>query len=181
MMDRDITICIKVNETTIYEFLGRVNEQVMIDSANYIETLLIANGANRDKIQNVYELFVETVQNILNYSYNSIFLRNNKKEVLCNFSLSYVTQDNTYILESCNLVKEHQKQTILEKIESIKDLDEKALRQLIRKKSRSREDNHDRGAGLGYIVMARKSRLPIEVLFLPYRDGILQYKQRLFI
>lgn len=180
-MYSDITICIKVNDNTVYEFSGRVDEEVMIRSASNIESLLIANGANREKIQNVFELFIETIQNMLSYAYNSICVEDNRKEVFCNFSLSYLTEDDTYILESCNLIKERQKETIIEKIDFLKDLDDKALRKLIRSKSRSREDNHDRGAGLGYIIMTRKSSLPIEVLFLPYGEGILKYKQRLFI
>jgi hypothetical protein len=162
----------------IYEFSGRVDEQVMINGANHIEKLLIANGANKDKIQNVFELFIETIQNILNYSYNSIKVKDNKKEVFCNFSLFYLTEKDTYILESCNLIKESQKEIIKHKMELIKDLDEKALRKLIRQKSRSKEDNHDKGAGLGYMIMARKSSSPIEILFLPYSEGILQLMLR---
>jgi len=180
-MYRNVKICIKIDDNMIYEFSGRVDEQVMINGANHIEKLLIANGANKDKIQNVFELFIETIQNILNYSYNSIKVKDNKKEVFCNFSLFYLTEKDTYILESCNLIKESQKEIIKHKMELIKDLDEKALRKLIRQKSRSKEDNHDKGAGLGYMIMARKSSSPIEILFLPYSEGILQYKQRLTI
>lgn len=180
-MYREVKICIKIDNNTIYEFSGRVDEQVMIRGANHIEKLLIANGANKDKVQNVFELFIETVQNILNYSYNSVRLKDNKKAVFCNFSLFYLTESNTYVLESCNLIDTYQKEIIEQKTKVLKDLDDKALRKLIRQKSRSKEDNHDRGAGLGYMIMARKSSSPIEILFLPYSEGILQYKQRLTI
>jgi len=179
-MDRTVKICIKIDDNIIYEFAGRVNEKIMITSANDIERLLIENGAKKDKIQNVFELFIETLQNILNYSYN-VKQKSNKKEVFCNFSLLYVTEDDTYILESCNLIEETQKEIIEFKIKSLENLDDRALRRLIRKKSRSREDSHDRGAGLGYIMMTRKSSLPIKVRFTPYEEGILQYKQKLVI
>lgn len=179
-MGDTVKICIQIDGETIYEFAGKVNEEVMISGANQIEKLLTKNGATKNKIQNVFELFVETVQNILNYSSNAQ-LNCNKKEVVCNFSLSYSTEGDNYILESCNLIKEAQKEIIEYKIESLKNLDDKELRKLIRKKSRSREDSHDKGAGLGYLMMARKSSLPIETLFFPYEEGILQYKQRLVI
>jgi hypothetical protein len=179
-MDEIVKICIRINGDSIYEFSGNVNEKVMIKGANYIEKLLVENGATHDKIQNVFELFVETIQNILNYSYN-VELIANKKEVFCNFSLLYSTEDDTYILESCNLIEESQKEIIEQKIESLKGLSDKELRKLIRQKSRSREDRHDKGAGLGYIMMTRKSSSPIDILFFPYSVGILQYKQRLVI
>jgi len=179
-MDRDVKICIKIDGIIIYEFSGRVNEKIMISSANNIERLLMEKGAKKEKVQNVFELFIETVQNILNYSYN-VKLNSNKKEVFCNFSLLYSTRDDIYILESCNLIEEAQKEVIEFKLKSLENLDDKALRRLIRKKSRSREDRHDRGAGLGYIMMTRKSSLPISVYFTPYREGILKYKQKLVI
>ena len=180
IMSRDVKICVKIDDHIIYEFSGKVNEKIMINSANNIERLLIENGAKKDKIQNVFELFIETVQNILNYSYN-VKLNSNKKEVFCNFSLLYSTEDDTYTLESCNFIKEHQKEIIEFKIGSLENLDDRALRKLIRKKSRSREDSHDNGAGLGYIMMAMKSSLPIKVQFSPYGEGVLKYKQKLVI
>ena len=179
-MDRDVKICIKIDGIIIYEFSGRVNEKIMISSDNNIERLLMEKGAKKEKVQNVFELFIETVQNILNYSYN-VKLNSNKKEVFCNFSLLYSTRDDIYILESCNLIEEAQKEVIEFKLKSLENLDDKALRRLIRKKSRSREDRHDRGAGLGYIMMTSKSSLPISVYFTPYREGILKYKQKLVI
>lgn len=179
-MDREVKICIKIDDKVIYEFSGRVNEKIMISSANSIERLLIKNGAKKEKVQNVFEVFIETIQNILNYSYD-VKYNSDKKEVFCNFSLQYSTEDNTYILESCNLIEKTQKEIIEFKIKSLENLDDKGLRKLIRKKSRSREDSHDKGAGLGYIMMTRKSSLPIKVLFSPYEEGILQYKQKLVI
>jgi len=180
-MNTDLSICIHIDDKTIYKFSGRIDEQTMVQCANHIESLLINNGAKIDKIQNVFELFVETMQNMLNYAYNSRQLDNNKKEVSCNFSLSYFTEKNLYILNSCNLIQRTQKEVIEHKLESIKNLDDASLRKLIRQKSRSKEDNHDNGAGLGYIIMARKSTAPIEIEFVPYQKDILTYRQKLTI
>lgn len=153
----------------------------MIESANHIEQILIQNGAKLDKIQNVFELFIETVQNMLSYAYDSVELHNHKREVICHFSLAYFTEDNNYILESCNLVNMDQKEVIEQKITALRDLDDTALRKLIRQKSRTKEDCHERGAGLGYILMTRRSSSPIEIAFVPYQQGVLEYRQRLTI
>jgi hypothetical protein len=180
-MKNDLKICVQINNNTIYQFSGKIDEQLMIISANEIEKLLLDNGVAKDKIKNVFELFVETIQNILSYSYYSVSSKNYKEEIVCNFSLFYFTKDNTYILESCNLIMEKQKKVIEQKLEAIKNLDSVALRKMIRQKSRTREDSHAKGAGLGYMIMTRKSSAPIEVKFIPYKEGILKYQQRLFI
>ncbi|CAA6811363.1 MAG: Unknown protein [uncultured Sulfurovum sp.] len=183
-MKKNLKICIRVDDNVIYEFSGKITKSMMIEAANDIEKLLLKKCLNKDKIKNVFELFVETAQNILNYAYRDNTIDENDEEyrTLCNYSLYCFTSDDTYILESCNLIEEDKKEIIREKLEAIKDLDHKALRKLVRKKSRSAEDRHENGAGLGYIMMARKSCAPIEVEFSPYtKKGILVYKQRLFI
>jgi len=180
-MDKNLKICIKIDDHIIYEFAGKINKLMMVDAANDIEKLLLEKCFDKDKVKNVFELFIETAQNIVNYSYRDTLSADNAESTFCNFSLYYFTNDDTYVLESCNLIDEDEQEVIESKLEVIKDLDQKALRKLVRKKSRSAEDKHERGAGLGYIVMARKSSAPIEVKFTPYKEGILIYKQKLFI
>jgi hypothetical protein len=176
-MDNSLNICIKVDESVIYEFMGKMDKCKMVGTANHIEQLLEKECLNRDKIKTVFELFVETIQNVLSYSYQI----DANEETDCHFSLSYFTEDDYYIFESCNLIHESQKVIINEKLDAIKGLTNSELRKLVRQKSRSAEDRHEHGAGLGYIVMARKSTAPIEVSFQPYQNDVLIYKQKLYI
>ena len=180
-MSNNLILCLNIDGDNIYQFSGKMNEQNMIDGANAIEKLLIKESVPREKVQNVFELFIETIQNILNYSSNSIELINNKREVNCDLTLSYFTKKNTYTLESCNLIHKNKKITIEERINSIKGLDNKSLRKLIRKNSRLKVKKHDYGAGLGYIIMALKSTLPIEIEFTDYNSDFFRYKQKLVI
>jgi len=180
-MENNLKICIKVDNNIIYEFAGEINRNKMIDSANEIEEMLLLQCKNKDKVKNVFELFIETAQNILNYSYRNEYIVDDKNSTFCNFSLYYYTENDTYVLESCNLIEERQKEIISQKLDLIKDLNHKELRKLLRKKSRTGEDRHAMGAGLGYIVMARKSSAPIEVEFVPYKEGVILYKQKLQI
>ena len=180
-MNSKLTLCLNIDGNSIYKFSGIMNEKNMINSANTIEKLLIDQSAPKDKVQNVFELFVETIQNILNYASNSIELSNNKREVECDCSLSFFTKDNSYILESCNLIHKDQKALIEERIASINGLDKQTLRKLIRKSSRSKEKKHHYGAGLGYILMSLKSIEPIKIEFNEYNNSTFRYKQKLVI
>ena len=178
---KDLRLCLEIDDKTIYEFNDKINEKNMIDSAKYIEELLHKNNAKPDKVQNVFELLVEVMQNILNNSYGSSILENNKKEAYGVLTISYRSDTDTYILQSCNLITQEQENAIRKKLKELEGLDSKALRKLTREKMRSKEDNHDKGAGLGFIMMARKCIAPIEIGFSPYRDTILQYKLKLVI
>ncbi|MEA3499228.1 MAG: SiaB family protein kinase [Campylobacterota bacterium] len=179
--DNNLNLCLKIDENTIFEFHEKINEQAIIDTAKQIEHLLKQNNAKPAKIQDVFEILVEVMQNMLNYSYGNKLLENNKKEASGIFTLSYETTSDRYTLESCNLIEEYLQEVIERKIDSIKDLDEKALRKLSREKMRSKEDNHDKGAGLGFIMMQRKSTQPIAIEFVPYKDKIVQFKLKLIL
>jgi len=178
-MESNLNICVKVDDGVIYQFMGQIDNGKMVDTANFIEQLLVQKSLNKDKIKKVFEVFIETLQNILSYSYQMT----EEKTINCHFALGYYTQTDEYVFESCNLIHKNQKPRIEQKLASIRGLSHAELRKLLRQKSRTAEDRHDAGAGIGYIMMARKSSKPIEVKFLPHEDenDVLLYKQRVYI
>jgi len=172
---------LKIDNTTIYKFDEKINEESMIKSVKHIEELLKQNKAKPDKIQNVFELIIEIMQNMLNYSYGNKQLANNKKEADGSFTLSYKTSDDTYLLQSCNLIEDFQKETIKERLQEINGLDKKEIRKLIREKMKTKEGMHDKGAGLGFMMMARRSIEPIQTEILPHNDGIYKFTLKVVV
>jgi len=177
----NLKLCLEIDDKTIYEFNDKINEVNMVKAAKHIEELLKQNNANPKKTRDVFELLIEVMQNILNYSYGSIDLQENKKEAYGVISLSYTSDIGTYLLQSCNLILKEQESIISNKVNSLEGLDTKALKKRSREKMRSGEDNHTKGAGLGFIMMARKSMEPIDISFLPYKENITQFKLTLVI
>jgi len=49
--NQNLNICLKIDETTIYQFDETINEQSIIDSVRNIEELLESNGATPKKTQ----------------------------------------------------------------------------------------------------------------------------------
>lgn len=133
-------------------------------------------------MQDVFEVLVEVMQNILNYSSDTIVLDENRRESHGILLLSYKSDKDRYILKSCNEINKKQKSIISDKLKSLEGLDNKALRKLAIEKMRSKEDTHHKGAGLGFIMMARKSVEPIEATFIPSAEGdTFQYILKLVI
>lgn len=178
-MQKYLKLCLVINKDIIHKFSGQINEKTIVTWTKKVEKILISNNATKDKIRSVVELFIETLQNVLHYSYLNNEL--NEKGISCELALHYFTKSDTYILESCNLIEKRQKNIIEERVSELRGLDNDTLRKLIRKKGRLKEDSHANGAGLGYIMMARKTSAPISIEFLPHKKEILRYKQRLFI
>ena len=179
--NQNLNICLKIDETTIYQFDETINEQSIIDSVRNIEELLESNGATPKKTQDIFELIVEIMQNMLNYSYGNKDLSNNKKEAKGSLVLSYLTDTDTYTIQSCNLVEVQQETIIRQKLNSLEGLNDKELRKLSRQKMRDKTDMHQKGAGLGFIMISRKAIKPIEIFFDDIDDNVKQFKLKLEI
>jgi len=177
--DKNLNICLKIDKDTIYHFDEVINEQNIINSVKNIEEQLKQNGACAKKIQDIFETVIEIMQNMLNYSYGNKDLPNNKKEAKGNFTLSYYTDTDKYIIQSCNLIDSKQEDVIKDKILVLKDLDHKELRKLARQKMRDRTDNHSKGAGLGFITIAKKVTKPIKATFVKVDENIKQFRLEL--
>jgi len=178
---QNLDLCLQINDETIYNFCGKVNEDILIQCTKDIEALLKEHGAKPSKIKNVFELVVETLQNMLHYSCCSTYYKKDKKESLCNFTLSYNSDEDSYIIDSCNLIESYKKDIIEQRVQELNNLSKKELRKLALKKIRTQKDRHNDGAGLGFIMMAKKTIKPIQIEFRPYSGDILHYKQRLVI
>jgi len=177
----ELKLCLQVDDKTLYNFCGKVNEDILINCTKDIENILKEQGAKPEKIRSVFELVVETLQNMLNYSVCTKEYEKDKKESPCSFTLSYQSESDSYIIDSCNLIEKDKKEIIEQKLAEVKDLTKKELRKLALKKVRTKVDRHHDGAGLGFIAMAKKSTEPIHAEFLPYTKDILKYKQRLIV
>ncbi len=177
----NLNIFVKVDDGDVYNFSGKINEQSIIQSAKDVEEILKFNNANATKLQDVYELTVEMMQNMLNYSVDTRKIENNKRESTGTFRVTYISSDRIYILESSNFIESKDKELIEEKVKILEGLDDKELRKFARKKMRASKDNHEKGAGLGFIMMARKTLKPIDIVFENIKNNVKEFKLKLVV
>lgn len=177
----NLKVCVKINSNTIYEHNEKINENAITKSALNIEKILVEYKADVDKVRGIYEITVEIMQNILNYSYDRKKIANNKMEANGTYLVSYNSEYDTYIIESCNLIEVSQENKIKKIITSLEGLDEKGLRRLARQSMREKVNNHAKGAGLGLIMMAKYSSKPIETTFKDIEDDIKSFKMKLVV
>ena len=102
-----------------------------IDNLDKIEELLKSNGATPKKTQDIFELTIEIMQNMLNYSYGNKELPNNKKEANGTISLSYDSVKDKYMEmkdkhEKEDKKKEQEKKLQLDSSEELKPTNEES-------------------------------------------------------
>jgi hypothetical protein len=140
------------------------------------------NGLDKEKIFNIYDISIEMLQNILKYSYGNKVDENKKREADGKFILSYDSSIQKVTICSCNLISSSQVETIKQRVDEIKGLNEKELRKLLRAKMKSKKDGHENGAGLGFATIATKVSKPIRVDFQEIlEDMVMKYKLEVVI
>ena len=174
---QSLRLCIKIDGTIVYEFAAKVDEQSIIKTAKELEAVLKKAHLPEHKIQDIFEVTVEILQNILNYAYQSRHLDNDKREAYGSFIIAYEKKSQNYIITSCNLIEKSQEAHIKNRLKEVQGLDKQALRALGLKKMRHKADTHAKGAGLGFIKIAKKACKPLVAQFLDTDDAhILQYR-----
>jgi len=175
---QNINLEVKINNKIIFEMTDKIDHEKLIYTVNTIENVLLENSVKQSKIRSINELTIEILQNIINYAHTCT-----KKEYTSNFKIYYSTNNDEYILESTNIIAKSKKETILERANNVINLDKDELRKLLREKMRSKKDLHEFGAGLGFIVMARKASKNIEVSFEKYEadEDLLKFNLKLHV
>jgi len=101
---------------------------------------------------NIYVVFIELAQNIMNYSKK---LKDGE-----NFDpkgLIYVgKQDDSYFVTSQNIISIKDKEKLEPILHNIKNLSKDEIKQLYRKTRREGKHTHAKGSGLGFLEIAKK-------------------------
>jgi hypothetical protein len=120
---------------------------------------------------NIFVVFIELAQNILNYSKKA------QDTVLFDpKGLIYVGRKNDhYHVCSQNMISEEDKEKLVSKLEMIKHASKEEIRQRYREVRKSGAESHDKGSGLGFLEIAKKAE-KIDYLFTPLSDGKVLFK-----
>ncbi len=113
--------------------------------------------------QKVFHIFIEQVQNIINYSAEEWTIINPDEKVPAGIIIIGTENNGKYFIMCGNLIKKSQKQTLSKHLERIKSSDKETLKKMYKeqlKKDLNIESLEH--AGLGFIDIARKASQPLE-------------------
>jgi len=110
---------------------------------------------NKTTSTNILTIFIELTQNMMNYSKSQRALqsRNDGKGMIL---VGHDKEENQYYVMSKNLVNEEDKEHIKANLDKVSSMDSEALRKYYREMRKLGANKHDKGAGIGFIEIARK-------------------------
>jgi hypothetical protein len=164
-LSSDIQFFVEFDKNSILKIHQPIDSEKIKGVVSKIESVLLEKGAKPKKVKDIFEISVEMLQNILFYSYGNRENSEKKHEADGTFKVLYDSCNDTYTMISENIITTEQKEKIQQRVEGLDELNEKEIRRKIREKMRNRESQHEKGAGLGFLLMAKKAIEPLKVQF----------------
>lgn len=155
-------------EGVIFCFSGPTSQSVVEGIGQALKRKMELDDAGMGAIQRVFSLFVEQMQNIVNYSAEqtpprSPELPGQTEAEPLKHGVIVIGRDKGKFYVICgNKVGRDQSERMLERIKYLKRLDRQALKAHYREARRALPPEDSRGAGLGFIEMFRRASEPIE-------------------
>lgn len=151
----------------IFCYSGPISQTTVEGIGHTLKLDLELEDAGFTMSQAIFSIFVEQMQNVLNYSAEKV-KEDIELEKELRVGMLVIGQEWDGLYVYCgNKVFNHDVERIKEKIEGIRMLDKDELKALYKEKRRQAPEEGSKGAGLGLIEMARKAGKPIDYSFTP--------------
>jgi hypothetical protein len=153
------------SEGIILSFTGPFSQKVLEEVAEAWKMKLEIEKEKKSRIYNIFSVFVEMVQNVINYS-DEVF-NDSTEEISIRSGIVIIgKKDDRYYISSGNKILSAKVDTIKQKLDKISSMEKNELNRLFKHCLRHETPPPEsKGAGLGFIEMARKSNSPLEYTF----------------
>ena len=132
---------------------GYLSQTLIIGMTEALEREAEDNDVNLSVSSNIFTIFIELSQNMMNYS-KAINTQDNS---LNQQGLILVSKsDNSYHIHSQNIVSTKDKEKIEPKLIEIQSLDKDGIKKRYRELRKSGQNTHGKGGGIGFYEIAKK-------------------------
>ena len=161
----------------IFAYSGYVTEPVLSGVGEALKQKLTIDDADTKTLRSVFAVFVEQMQNIIRYSAEKAHPappptseRGALKEIRYGI-LTIGREGDDYVVCAGNLIEQSDVERLRERLNRIRGMSKEELKALYKEKLRADPEQGSKGAGLGFIEVARRATRPIEFDFTEVDDG----------
>jgi hypothetical protein len=148
-------------------FSGPISQELLVEIGDTLKNKMKLEDTNSSTILKVFSMFVEQSQNIIHYSTEKI--SNKPKETTeLSTGIIVVGHDSGHYFVLCgNMVNNDSVKTLREQLTKLQTMNKDELKRYYKEQRRKETPEHSKGAGLGFIELARKAVQPIQFDFQP--------------
>ena len=148
----------------LFCYSGPVSQGLIEEIGEVMKRKMEMQETRLTMIQKVFGIFVEQVQNIMNYSAEGEPVESGASELRAGIVVIGREERGFYILCG-NLIENQKKETLLQCLKQVEGKDKTELKMLYKQRLKAGRLEVGKGAGLGLIDVARKASGPLEYRF----------------
>lgn len=140
-------------QNILFFYFGEISQSLIVELAALLEQRIESAAASRK----VFSFVTEMAQNVIHYASGEN--DHNQCDPECRFGVLTVGRErDEYFIICGNLVKTADKKRLQRRLEALSDLDTEALKAKYREQRKKGPEPGSKGAGLGFLDMAKKCR-----------------------
>jgi len=134
------------NYKVIFDYEGILTQTLIVSLSDILEKEGDYEKVDMSSLNKLFVVFVEMSQNVMKYS-----------PLMERGMIAVTADDKSYRVFSANIITKKQKEVISKRLQEIKQLDSDGLKKRYREIRKSGIYSHDKGGGIGFYEIARKS------------------------
>ncbi len=148
-----------------FSLSGPVSQELIVEIGDILKQKMKFEDASKSTILKVFSLLIEQSQNIIHHSVEKIPPKPHNDEVL-HFGIITVgfTEGHYYVIAG-NLINNKDIDKLENKLKKITIMNQDQLKVYYKSERKKERDQQSKGAGLGFIEIARKACKPLEYRF----------------
>jgi hypothetical protein len=170
-MDLSLIDQLSSNTNVHLLYVGTLSQDLISDMIQLLEKEAEASNLGMTDATNLFTVFIELSQNIVNYTHL-------KEDGTCRAGLVLVERDREtldFFIQSQNIICAEDRQSIEPKLQEIKLMDKESIKKRYRELRKSGANAHDKGAGIGFYEIAKRCD-DIDYQFLPLPDNLVSFR-----
>ena len=154
----------------LLHYFGEISQHLIKAYASGLEARLTNEGENSRTIKRLYNVMVESLQNIRKHSYIGI---EQNEDTLTTGGILITRNGEKYLVTTCNAADASKITATMDWLWQINSLDEDGVKTLYKQRMRDSKLSAKGGAGLGFIDMVKKTGHPIKFHSDPLNDQLV--------
>lgn len=155
-------------EGVVFFYSGYFSQKVLLAVGETIKQKMTADDVAMTTTKKIFTVFVEQVQNIIRYSSERIGESpdsSNENELSYGLIVIGKESNDKFFMCCGNHILEKDKERLETNLRQIQKMDKEELKKAYKEKLKEGPDEHSKGAGIGFLEIARKASEPIEFDF----------------
>jgi hypothetical protein len=159
----------------IFCFSGPISQDVIEGIGGTLKQKMEIEDTDLNTSQKVFSIFVEQMQNIVNYSADRVIPEDRQEGEIRLGVLIVGKEENRFYVLCGNKISRELAEMIHAQLDRLARMNKDELKQLYRERRKMAPPTEGKGTGLGFIDIARKATSPIEFDFFPVDDDFVFY------